>query len=147
MKKYFLDQLLFLTIGIVMAIIIPFLWDSKMVTILEIVVILSWTYLCRRILILPIDFIVGKLTKTVYFSALCRVEPYEFYKGKYCCKWKFYYGSNKTLTLLVPVALTREELSTMPKPDNSAKVRITYFRFSKILLDWDQSGDWTSLSA
>ena len=101
----------------------------------ELITILSLTYLCRRILILPLDCILKKRSADVFFSQVSSLNNYEFFKGKYCCEWKFYY-SKGTVEVLVPVALTKEEIHNMEKPLVNQKVRIYYYRFSKILYSW-----------
>ena len=106
MKKFLIDQSLFLLAGIAIMILIPFVYRPAFACVFEIIAVLSWGYLCRRILLLPLDLLFGKVTQTVYFSAQCSAEHFEFSKGKACCVWKFYSGDKQTLTLLAPIAAT-----------------------------------------
>ena len=60
MKKYFIDKLLFLVIGIGIMLCIPLLCGDIFTVVLEILVAFVWTYLCRGILFLPLDLLCGK---------------------------------------------------------------------------------------
>lgn len=53
MRKYLVDQLLFLIAWIGIMICIPLLCGPIFTFILETMVAISWGYLCRRILLLP----------------------------------------------------------------------------------------------
>ena len=138
MKKYIIDQSLFLVLGIAIMILVPFFGGPFFTLIFEIAIIISWGYLCRRILFLPLDLVLGKVTKTVYFSTQCGNEKLEFFKNKYCCEWKFYSGSGQTLRLLVPIAIAKKETYNMVSPLKDVKLKVTYYRLSKILLEWNQ---------
>jgi len=102
----------------------------------EIAVILCWGYLCRRILLIPIDLILGKTSQIVYFSSQCYVEDLEFFKNTHYYVWRFCLKNNQSLTLLVPIGFKKEETTTIAPPAKNARLQITYFRFSKILLEW-----------
>ena len=139
MKQYIIDQLFFLVIGIWVMIIIPkmcgYIW---FLTILfELMVLLSWGYLCRHVLVFPLDLIFEKKKEEVFFSKISSIDNYEFFMGKFYCEWKFY-SSKGSLKLLVPVALAEKEIYNMCKPDVDQKVRVCYYRFSKILHSWEK---------
>lgn len=136
MRKYLIDQALFLIAGIGIMICIPFLCGPIFTFVLEVVVAISWGYLCRRILLFPFDLLYGKVTDNVYFSTQLGLVGCEFHKGKYYPEWKFS-GRNKTLVLLVPMATTLEENLELERPKKDEKLRITFFRFSKILLSYE----------
>lgn len=137
MKKYLIDQVLFLILGVGIMVCIPFFCGPVFTLVFEVMSVLSWAYLCRRILLLLFDYLYGKVNCCAYFAAQCGFEDCEFYKAKYCSEWKFYYGNNQTLKLLVPIVASKEELCTMPQPKKDEKLKITYLHFSKILLDWE----------
>lgn len=139
MKRFLIDQALFLVIGIAIMILIPILCGPIFTLVFEIVVILCWGYLCRRILLIPFDLILGKASQTVYFSTQCGVEDLDFFKDTNYYVWKFYFENDQTLILLVPIAVTKEEAYKIVLPQKDVKLRITYFRLSKILLQWTQS--------
>ena len=136
MKKYLIDQVMFLIAGIGIMICIPFLCGPIFTFVFEVVVAISWGYLCHRVLLFPFDLLFGKVTDNVYFATQLGLVDYEFLNGKHCPEWKFYSG-NKTLVLLVPRAATLEEILKLERPKKDEKLRITYFRFSKILLSYE----------
>lgn len=139
MKKFIIDQSLFLVMGIAIMILIPAFCGPIFTLIFESVVVLCWGYLCRRILLLPFDLILGKVTQTAYFATQCGIEDLEFFKDMYCCEWKFNLGNGQMLRLLVPIAITKKEAYKMVQPQNDIKLRITYLSRSKILLEWNQA--------
>ncbi len=138
MRKYIIDQVLFLFLGIVIMCIIPWMCGHIIIFIFisEIIALLSIGYLCRRILVFPLDLILKKRSADVFFSKVSGINDYEFFKGKYCCEWKFY-CSKGNIEVLVPVTLTMEEIHNMKKPLVDQKVRICFYRFSKILYSWE----------
>lgn len=138
MKKFILDQSLFLVLGIAIIIFIPTVCGPFFTLFFEVVAILSWGYLCRRILLLPVDLIIGKVTQTAYFATQSGIEDLEFFKSTYCCEWKFILRTGQTLRLLVPIAINKKEAYKLDPPQKDVIHRITYFRLSKILLEWDQ---------
>ena len=133
MKRYFVDQAIFLLMGIVIAICIPFICGPISSVVLEIIIALCWGCLCRRILLMPLDLICGPKTKSVCFATQVGIEDFEFFKGKHCCEWKFYYSNNKILKLLVPLENANDEKE---RPIKDEKIDIVYYRFSKILCLW-----------
>lgn len=137
MKKYIVDKLLFLLTGIGIMIAIPFFCGPIFTIIFETITALSWIGLCWRILVLPLDLLCGKEEKTVYFSRQQDLEEYEFFKRN-CFEWVFHYGGNQKITLLVPVSIKKENLASIKCPKKNAPIKITYYRFSKILIDWEQ---------
>lgn len=139
MKKILIDQALFLAIGIAIMILIPTFCGPVFTLIFEIAVILSWGYLCRRILLLPFDLVLGKVSQTVYFASQCSVEDLEFFKNMNYYVWKFYYGKDQTLKLLVPNAIKKGEEYRVALPQKDVKLKITYLRLSKILLQWENT--------
>lgn len=136
MKKFLIDQVLFLIAGIGIMICIPLLCGPIFTIVFEVVVAISWGYLCRRILLVPLDLFYGKVMRNGYFATQLCTFDCEFYKGVHCPEWKFFY-ENKPLVLLVPMATTIEEIRKIECPPKNVKLRITYFRFSKILLSYE----------
>lgn len=139
MRKYIIDQALFIIIYMVIMIcgscvfwkvgqVFTVLFDSAIIFIVSV--------LCRRVLVLPLDLITGKTTKIVYYCYQTTVYDFEFFKNTHCCEWKFRYG-NETLWLLIPVAMAKDEILTMKHPAKDQKIRITYYRRAKILDSWE----------
>ena len=137
MKKYIVDQLIFLLAGIGIMITIPFFCGPIFTMIFEAITALSWIGLCWRIIVLPLDLLREKEEKTVYFSKQQQFERYETFK-RYCFEWVFHYGGNQKITLLVPASVKKEELKAIECPKKNVPIKITYYRFSKILIDWEQ---------
>lgn len=132
MKKLVVDQLLFLTIGIVTFWTLAFHMSGSTAvkTVLLITLVLSTGYLCHKVLLLPLDKILGKKERTAYFSAAVgSVWGYEFFKRGYFRDWKFYWGNHQTMRLLA--VNVRPD---MYQPKHGQKVKITYYRLSRILL-------------
>lgn len=136
MKKFLIDQVLFLIVGIGIMICIPLLCGPIFTAVFEVVVAISWGYLCRRILLVPLDLLYGKAMRDGYFVTQFCTYACEFYKGVHYPEWEFLY-ENKSLVLLVPMAVAIEEIHKIECPPKNVKLRITYFRFSKILLSYE----------
>lgn len=136
MKKFLIDQLLFLAVGIGIVMSIPFLCGPIFTFIFEVVVAICWGYLCRHILLAPFDLLYGKVMRDGYFVTQLCVFDYEFYKGLHYPEWKFS-CANKLLVLVVPMAATMDEIHKIEYPPKNVKLTITYFRFSKILLSYE----------
>lgn len=138
-KKYIIDQLVQLVFF--SAVALGFFHATSDIAwvmyVIEILIVCSCSYLLRRILVLPLDLLCGHVEKTVYFSQLCNIDKYEFFRRKYFCEWNFYYSSKGTLTLLVPVCQNHEEILQMDRPVANQKVKIRYYRYSKILYSWE----------
>lgn len=139
MKKYVMDQMIQLICYTATAVGFYYLTSSKILITLgiDIPLVCSVSYLLRHILVLPLDLFQGCVEQDVYFSKMCNIDGYEFFKNKFCCDWKFYYSSKGKLTLLVPVCQTHEEILQMDKPAIDQKVRICYYKHSKILKSWE----------
>ena len=135
MKKFILDQILFLIVGFLLAVIIPHICGPIFTLVLETVVILCWGYLCRRVLLLPLDFVVGTTTKTVYFSSQFGKEEYEFFKGNYFSNWMFCYENGQKLILSVPGA-DATNFDCIMLPSHDKRIEVTCYKFSRILLAW-----------
>ena len=135
MKKFILDQILFLIVGFLLAVIIPHICGPIFTLVLETVVILCWGYLCRRVLLLPLDFVVGTTTKTVYFSSQFGKEEYEFFKGNYFSNWMFCYENDRKLLLSIPGPDTTN-FDCIMLPSHDKRIEVTYYKFSRILLAW-----------
>lgn len=140
MGKYIIDQMIFAVVGVGIIMYTPQMCSPIFTIWVEILVALSWGYLCRRLLLLPFDLIIGRKTKIVYFSRQTQtfLDYYEFFRGKYYCYWRFYYNKNSMMELLVPIAATKEEILAMKLPLVNRKVEINYYQFSKILCAWKE---------
>lgn len=129
MKRFLIDKTIFLVIEIIIMILIPLYLGPVFTLIFELMAIFSAVYLCRHILLLPLDLIVGKTKKEMYFSSQRGYEENQVFKGKYP-NWYFHYGENEKVSLVVPSCYDSV-------PEKDIKIKVTYYRYSKILLDWE----------
>ncbi|MCH5278423.1 MAG: hypothetical protein J1E60_01390 [Christensenellaceae bacterium] len=136
MLIYLLDQALLLIVGVGIIIGIPHFWGPVMTLILESLTILSWGYLCRRILLLPIDLLCGRRAKQVHLVSQQVIDDYEFFRRRCSVEWKLYFGSKGKMFVLVPASAKRKEIDLIKRSQKDEYISITYYRFSKILLDW-----------
>lgn len=141
MKKYIIDRLVLLALGICFMIYTPYSAGPIFTIIGEITLILSFGILCHRVLLLPLDLIVGKKQAVVYFSYQYCVEDGEMITRKHFVEWKFYYGSNQKICLLAPYAIPEGGILHLTTPARDQKVKITYYRYSKILCHWEPADD------
>lgn len=115
---------------------IPICFGLISTIVLEIIMVLACGFLCRRVLLLPLDIICGQVSETTKFVAQAGVLSYEFKKGIYSPEWKFSNGK-RTVILLLPIAGKLEEINGLDKPQKNALLQIVYYRFSKILLSYE----------
>lgn len=137
MKRYVLDQLFVACVGIVAVIVIPQLFELQVAIFLEVVVLLIYGYLCRRLILLPYDILHGKKNMTVYYGSQVCVENYEFFSKTHCVIWKFYFGCNEKIQLLVPDAVSKDGHIIKHPPDKNQRVKITYYKQSRIMCKWE----------
>ena len=147
MRKFIIDQLLILFIGIGFMISLPFISGTILFAIIyEIMIAIIWGGLCWRILVFPLDLLHGKEEIIVYFSRQSDKERYESFR-RYCFKWKFHYGSNQKISLLVPASVKKEELDLIECPEKNVPIKVTYYRYSKILIHWEEAEKTRDTSA
>jgi len=138
MKKYVIDKLCLLLVGIGLVIFIPHMCYHIWILVIafEIMTILSVGYLCKSIIFLPLDLILGKQEEIIVFKRVDNVQEYEFFRNTCFCEWIFN-SRNGTVILINPVAMKEEEIYAMEQPLHEQKVRIYYYRYSKILCSWE----------
>lgn len=110
---------------------------SSFSIIFQSLIIISWGFLCRRLLVFPLDLLLKAKTEDVYFSKQSQFDKYEFFRNKYSCLWTFYDSHNKKTELLVPFSESKEKILSIGCPENKRKIRVTYYKFSKILYSWE----------
>lgn len=136
MKRFFLDRLLFMFIGLVFMALIASMESTVIIVVLECAVIFGWGK-CWRLILLPIDLLVGeKIQEDVFVSNsivfACDVLPHCYYS-----ELLFHYKSGKKMWLQIPRAYIDENQEEHLFPQKAQKLKIRYYRFSKILLEWD----------
>ena len=141
MKKYFIDQALILSIGICCFGYLCYLGSHPFVTILKILIAFIWLFLCRRLLLIPLDLLFGAKKKIVYFSTAIISYKCEFCKKSYCYEWKFHYDKKGKLKLLIPKVLKEQDVLDLEPPPKNTPIEITYFKFSKILYKYKISSN------
>lgn len=138
MRTYVLDQLIFLLVAIIIMLIVPRMCGGVLLLtiISELMVLISSVYLCRQVFLLAIDSFLEKKVEELHFSKICNISRYEFSKRKCYCEW-ILYSSTKTLKLVVPMEVSEKEVNNIEHPKQNQRIRVTYFRFSKILSSWE----------
>lgn len=139
MKKYILDQIILFAFLVGLIIVFYFLTSEivSIMIVMEIIIVWSFSSFLKSFFGLLIDFLQGGIEQEVYFSSQRNIQEYEFFRENFFCKWYFYYSAKGTLTLLVPVCQTYEEILKMDRPEVDQKVRVCYYRHSKILYAWE----------
>lgn len=138
MKRYLQDQIGVMSIICVIAFFLfrmcrKHFWPPF---ILGITLLVTYAYLCRRMIALPLDLLRGKKTETLYFSRMCNIDNYELFQDQYCCEWRFY-SAKGTVKVLVPASLSLDEIRNMDRPKADQKVKVCYYPHSKILYSWE----------
>ncbi|MBQ7005117.1 MAG: hypothetical protein IJN68_01650 [Clostridia bacterium] len=136
MRKYIFDRFIFLIFGIAFCCYFICKFELLIALLLDVVVIVTFGKLCKPILLLPFDLLIGKKQKEAYFSSQTSIEEYEFFKNRNSVKWKFRYGENDVIELLYPLSINKKEIPNIKRPLSDQKVIIEYFEFSKILIRW-----------
>lgn len=136
MKKFIFDQIFTAIIAVSAMIVTPFVFGIEAAIICEVLILVSYGYLCRRLFFLLLDKLCGRKTVIVYFAKQIGIEEYEFFNRACNLKWKFYYGDNQTLILFVPVFTSHGETKVFQQPTNGQKIEISFYPFSKILYSW-----------
>lgn len=101
-----------------------------------VLLIISTAYLCREVLLLPIDFIIGKKTKICYFHHGFLRDDYEFFKKVCCFIWVFGDGK-ENIALTFPTSYPITQKDAVMFPPTRKRIKITYYRFSKMIYSWE----------
>lgn len=136
MKKYILDRLVLMTLLLLGCILSWIIFSPIEATISSFILFVCIVIFCKRVLLIPIDIIVGKKTGCAYFSAIVGGERLLIYKNYHCDLWKFYHGSNTTFILLNRDANFNKDIFSCKTPKTNRKLNIAYWKYSGILLNW-----------
>lgn len=136
MKKFIIDQLLFFFIGLAVMGYFLFVFRKRIWFgfLLDAIVLLPLLYVCRRLVLLPLDKLLGKKSGEFIFTAKTDAHYLQYHREYVCFEWEFRDEKGKTLRLLIPEA-TKETSITQPKKDR--RVRIAYYRLSRLLMSWE----------
>lgn len=136
MKKFIKDQCIFFFVGLVVMGYILYVFRRKMWFgfLLDAIILLPILYVCRRLVVLPLDMLLKPKTREMRFIAKVGVHELQYTRDYSCFEWEFRDEKDRALRLLIPEA-TRQTSITQPKKDRL--VRISYYRLSKLLMDWE----------
>lgn len=101
--------------------------------IFSILAALPFGYLCRHLLLFPMDIVLGRKSLEAFFSKQFIGDTFEFSRKKCYSYWVFYYGRNKKETLLFPCRDYVETAKSINIPSNGQKVYVEYYRLTKII--------------
>lgn len=136
MTLFIIDQMLLALSGVVMIVCVPIVCGPIFSVVLQIVIALIWLLLCRQLVFLPLDLILGKKKETLFFSGIVSVDYCEFFRKKFYHRCMFSNRMNKTIVLTIPIVLTKEELDKQSLPLQGQEVEIVFYPLSKILCSW-----------
>lgn len=138
MRKFVIDKVLYLLYGIAIGIGI-YVFERYMVLtiIFETILITCLASQCSPLFALLIDVFKGSVTKEVYLSGKIISWGYDFFSRGSYTEWKFYYGSNNILRLRVPDIKNSELLEEMKNQRRDQKLKVTYYKLSKILISFE----------
>lgn len=142
MKKYVLDKVLVpvFGLGILFAGYALDVWSRKTMILVLVYLSAGFCILYWRVLILPLDLIFGKRRAQGFFLEMAKSERAEWNPKKSICTWRFVID-NKPCNLVVPRISSAEELEAMKTPPDNQLIWITYYRFSHLLLGFDETND------
>lgn len=95
----------------------------------------------KELLLLPLDMICGKKEKTMYFWREVNHIDLDFFPKRKTSVWHFIYsqkGINYKVNLLMPIALEEKQIEYMDRPQIHDKIKVTYYRLSKIICSWER---------
>lgn len=135
MRKFIVDRILYLLYGIAAGIgIYVFERYIVLTCILETLIIVCLAHQCQPLFALLIDVFKGSVTEEVYLSGKIISRGYDFFRRDSYTEWKFYYGSNGILLLCVIDNKTNILLEEMKRQKQDQKLKVTYYKLSKILI-------------
>lgn len=134
MWKYLVAQgsVIFIVIGLI--IVLPFTYYGPILSkVIIVVLIITYGGLCYRVLLLPIDFLLGPVRRTMYCSGLRYMAEMHTCRA-HCPVWKFYYGSNTVVSLLDPKLIKNKDIHKMRYLPKDVPLTVTFYRLSGIIL-------------
>lgn len=138
MRKFVIDKVLYLLFGIAIGIgIYVFERYIVLTVIFETILITCLASQCSPLFALLIDVFKGSVTKEVYLSGKIISWGYDFFSRGSYTEWKFYYGSNDILRLRVPDIKNSGLLEEMKNQRRDQKLKVTYYKLSKILISFE----------
>ena len=145
MEKYFLCKVkclllyLIFLLGFLAGVILAELFAAKLsFAVCAMLFVLHMVSDCDRVLLLPLDLLIGKVTRNMQFSKT--VVHLSCGKHGTCPVWRFYYGADQKINLLLPTVVPMGEWDKINCPSADQKVVVTYYRLSRLICEWDVRG-------
>lgn len=139
MKKFFWDKIIVLIFGLFSAAFFHFICKGTWVGIvIPVFVLCLYCIVCKVIVFLPVDILIGKKKEYMYFVASELGWNNEVFMNTYNRTFKFIMGKDTKLFLETPEALTEEESMEAELPPIKTKLEVCYYRYSKILISWKE---------
>ena len=140
-KMFFLERGIIIVLGVFLPLPIPFIYSDRyhfiVFIVLEVVMVRAALYICKETLLLPIDLYNGAVVEEVYFDSVLHVWNHMLLGNSYYRELEFH-REDKVLHLIIPEKVySLDELSLKPVPPNNKKIRIVYYKRSRILLGWE----------
>lgn len=135
MTLFLLDQILFALCGLGIMYSIPLVFPYGLAILLEVITFCVWGYLCKNVILLPVDLLVGKTTSIAVYNGKIGSVNFEFFRKKNYYIYKFS-GENVDLHLIDPFMSNRSGIGEIDSLRKGQLVKISYFRFSKLLCDY-----------
>ena len=137
MKRFLTDQCIFFFGGLLIIVYLSFLLRRHVVFAVfsSLLFLIPMVYVCRRLIVLPLDKIAGEKTVTAEFSGETPGLELQFFRRNFCYEWSFKTEDGQSLKLLIPEATVKASFS--PQPKLARKTKITYYRHSGLLTSWE----------
>ncbi len=132
MKRYIADKLFLLMIGLGMIIVCPFVFSNLMAWIGIVAICISWFYLCRPILLLPIDLILGPHIKHLTLTNY-NYDHGDLFRHHYFAMGFAREANGNKIWLIFPEMVAFNDLENVMIKYKGGK-RITYYPLSKIVI-------------
>ncbi len=135
MKMFIMDKISTLVVVLFIMAIVPSVVGPKVTVILEILIAIVWGFLCRQLLLLPLDLINGEKTERMYFLSCVSIEKYEFFRKKGYAIVLF--GDDRhRIALSTPLPCLISEITPNDLPPKNYPLMISYYPLSKVLVKW-----------
>ena len=101
MKKFMIDKSIYVALGIICAILAQYYYIGFLRILWASIALVSCFYLGQEALLYPIDLVLGKNERIVYFSHPVGYRDAEFFKDTNSLEWVFYYSENRKTKKLI----------------------------------------------
>ncbi len=139
MKKYILDKIIVLLFGLFSSIFLFVYIHGPWFIMVPITAFIVYIFvkLSRNVALIPIDCILGVREGYMFFVSCVNRYDNEIFYETYYREFKFIYGGNDKLFLIIPEALSIEESYKSELPPIKTKLKVRYYKLSKVLISWE----------